>query len=106
MQNSAGKYLDCTIATVRAAAATKADVSATDFSIVDRNGADAYPIAGYSWVMVYRQYPDKARAKQLHDVLEWLVGAQAQAIAATLDYVPLPDNVQATARKALSEMSV
>ncbi|MGC2131077.1 MAG: phosphate ABC transporter substrate-binding protein PstS [Candidatus Aquilonibacter sp.] len=106
VQNSAGKYLDCTIATVRAAAATKADVSATDFSIVDRNGADAYPIAGYSWVMVYRQYPDKARAKQLHDVLEWLVGAQAQAIAATLDYVPLPDNVQATARKALSEMSV
>lgn len=106
VQNSAGKYLECTIATVRAAAATKAGVSATDFSIVDRNGADAYPIAGYSWVMVYKGYSDKARARQLHDVLEWLVGPQSQQIAGTLDYVPLPENVQATARKALSEMSL
>ena len=44
VQNSAGRYLDCTIATVRAAAATKAGVSATDFSIVDRNGPDAIPL--------------------------------------------------------------
>lgn len=106
LQNRSGKFIDCTIQSVRAAAATKADVSATDFSIVDRTGTEAYPIAGYSWVMVYKDNADKARARQVHDVLEWLVAGQAQGIAASLDYVPLPENVQATAKKALSEMSL
>lgn len=106
LQNRSGRYVPCTIDTVRAAAATKPNVSDKDFSIVDREGAQAYPIAGYSWVMVYKNMSDKGRAKQIHDVLEWLVGPQAQAIAGTLEYVPLPENVQATARKALSEMSI
>jgi phosphate transport system substrate-binding protein len=106
IQNKAGKWTNCSIASVRAAAASKPTVSATSFSIVDSAGAGSYPIAGYSWVMVYKNYPDKGRAKQLHDVLEWLVGGEAQGIAGSLKYVPLPDNVQGTAKHALSEMSI
>ena len=104
LQNRAGKFLACTMDTVRAAAATKANVSATNFSIVDRAGANAYPIAGYSWVVIYKGTANKAHARQLHDILEWLVGPQGQSIAGSLKYVPLPGNVQATAKKALSEM--
>ena len=106
VQNKSGKWVACTADTVRAAAATKPEISATDFSIVDRTGAEAYPIAGYSWVMVYQSMSDKGRAKALHDVLEWVVGSQAQKIAASLDYVPLPENVQDTATNALKGMQI
>lgn len=106
LQNRSGSWLACTKATVAAAAATKANISSTDFSIVDRPGARSYPISGYSWVMVYRKPSDPARAKVTHDVLEWLVGGRAQGIAGTLNYVPLPPNVQRTARQVLGRMAV
>lgn len=106
LQNAAGKWLNCTIATVQAAAATKPKVSSTDFSIVNAKAAGAYPIAGYSWVMVYKNMSDKSRARTLHDVLEWVVGSEAQGIAGTLKYAPLPTNVSATAKAALKQMQL
>lgn len=106
LQNISGKWLSCSQETVRAAAATKPHVSATDFSIVNRAGANAYPIAGYSWVMVYRNMSDKDRARTLRDVLTYVVSDPAQRIAGTLGYVPLPGNVQQTAKHALAEMKI
>jgi phosphate transport system substrate-binding protein len=104
LQNRDGKWVQCTAATVRAAAATKPQVSASDFSIVNRPGANSYPISGYSWALVYQKPADARHAKIVHDVLSWLVGSQAQAIAGSLGYVPLPGNVQAVAKSALSRM--
>ncbi len=106
VQNKAGKWLSCTESTVRAAAATKANVSATDFSIVDRPGNDAYPIAGYTWAFVYQNPSDKVRAKLVKDVLSWVTGNDAQKIAGSLNYVPLPETVQETAKKAIAEVKV
>jgi len=105
IQNAAGKYVACTGVSVAAAAATKPNVSATDFSIVDTNAPNAYPIAGYSWVVLYADPTDKARAKMVRDVLEW-AATSGQTIAGTLNYVPLPSNVQSTARKSLSQIKV
>lgn len=106
LTNKDGKVLSCTKRTVAAAAATKADVSATDFSIVDANGADSWPISGYSWVMVYADPTDKERAKLVKNVLEYIVSDPAQQIAGSLQYVPLPKNVQETAKKDLSEIKL
>ncbi len=106
IQNKAGKWVSCTESTVRAAAATKPNVSATDFSIVDRSAENAYPISGYSWVFVFENPTDKGRAKLVRDVLSWTTGADAQKIAGTLNYVPLPESVQETAKKALAEVKV
>ena len=106
IQNRSGKWLSCSVDTVRAAAATKPRISAGDFSIVDRPGSGAYPIAGYSWAVVYKNMQDKGRARVIHDVLSWIVSDQAQRIAGSLDYVPLPDNVQQTAQRTLKEMDI
>jgi phosphate transport system substrate-binding protein len=106
IQNRSGKWVSCSVETVRAAAATKPHISAENFSIVDRLGAAAYPIAGYSWAVVYRNMADKNRARVIHDVLNWIVSDQAQRIAGSLDYVPLPDNVQQTAQHTLKEMRI
>ncbi len=104
IQNRAGKWVACSEDTVAAAAATKPEVSSTNFSIVDAPGANSYPISGYSWVMVYKKPADPARAKLLYNVLSWLVGPQGQSNAKSVDYVPLPANVQAAAQATLKQM--
>lgn len=104
IQNRAGKWVACSEDTVAAAAATKPEVSPTSFSIVDAPGANSYPISGYSWVMVYKKPSDSGRAKQLYNVLSWLVGPQGQSNAKSVDYVPLPVNVQNAASSTLRQM--
>jgi phosphate transport system substrate-binding protein len=103
VENQAGKFVYPTIETVAAAAASKADVSSTDFSIVDAVGGDSYPISGYSWVMLYEHPSDPARAKLVRETMEWLV-TKGQAVAKSVDYVPLPENVQQRAIKIVSSM--
>jgi phosphate transport system substrate-binding protein len=104
LQNRGGKWVTCSQDTVAAAAATRPEVDPTNFSIVDATGANSYPISGYSWVVVYKKPPDSARAKILYNVLSWLVGSQGQANAKSVDYVPLPENVQAAAQATLKQM--
>jgi phosphate transport system substrate-binding protein len=104
IENKAGRWVNCTTSTVAAAAASKPDVSATNFSIVDAAGANSYPISGYSWIVAYKNNSDRARARTLYNVLSWLIGAQGQANAKTVDYVPLPSNVQASAQAMLRQM--
>ena len=90
---------------VAAAAASKPNISATDFSIVNQPGANSYPIAGYSWVMLYQHGSDRAKSKVLHDLFAWLVSQPAQSMAGALDYVPLPSSVQKTAQATLKTMT-
>ena len=47
---------------------------------------------------------DKMRGKILYDVLAWLVGPQGQSNAKSVDYVPLPVNVQNAASATLRQM--
>jgi phosphate transport system substrate-binding protein len=103
LQNKAGDWVFPSITTVAAAAATKPTVSATDFSIVNADGADSYPISGYSWLMVYQKPADPARAALVKKVISWLV-TDGQKVAESVDYVPLPKNVQDAALKTLSQM--
>jgi phosphate transport system substrate-binding protein len=104
LQNQAGDWVNDSPAGVASAAATKPGISAQNFSIVDSGCASCYPIAGYSWAVVFQNMADRGRARLIHDVLSYVVGNDGQRIAGTLDYVPLPQNVQNTARGALKRM--
>lgn len=103
LQNKAGDYLYPSINTVAAAAATKPNVSATDFSIVDTDCAECYPISGYSWVILYKKPADLQRGKLLNQIMNWLV-TEGQPIAKTVQYVPLPESVKKQTQQVLSQM--
>jgi phosphate transport system substrate-binding protein len=103
LENRAGHWVYPSVPTVAAAAATKPDISATNFSIVDSNCAQCYPISGYSWVVMYKKPTDPQRAAIIKTLMSWLVTG-AQPIAKTVDYVPLPKNVQQTALNVIGEM--
>ena len=63
----------------------------TDYrvSIVNAQGADAYPISSFTWLLVYQQQPDAAKGKKLADFLRWAL-TDGEKQAAALDYAPLP----------------
>lgn len=105
LQNKAGKFLYPEIGTVAAAAATKPNVSSTDFSIVDASCPDCYPISGYSWVVLYKKPADPQRGALVKQIMGWLV-TKGQPIAKTVDYVLLPDHVQHEAETVLDQMQL
>lgn len=89
LQNAKGQFELPTLKTVAAAAASFPHVTARSFSIVNGKGKTAYPIAGYSWVLLYKNQPDKTKGKALSTLMTWMVGT-GQKYAKGLDYVPLP----------------
>lgn len=98
--NASGALVVPTIASVRAAAAAEPDVSPTKYSIVNAPGKASYPIAGYTWALLYRHYPDQAKQAALCRLFRWLE-SDGQKLAPSIDYVDLPASVSARAVSAL-----
>jgi phosphate transport system substrate-binding protein len=104
IQNAAGKFVSPSLSTVAADAAQKPNITAVDFSIVNQAGATSYPISGYSWALIYELQKNAAIGTTLVHVFDWLTHA-GQSQAATLDYVPLPANIQQLARTTLLQVT-
>jgi len=98
--NASGAAVAPSIASVRAAAATKPAVDPADFSIVNASGKAAYPIAGYTWALLYKHYPDASKQAALCELFHW-VETDGQKLAVAVDYVDIPSAVSARAAVAL-----
>ncbi|HXQ43184.1 MAG TPA: phosphate ABC transporter substrate-binding protein PstS [Acidimicrobiales bacterium] len=104
IENAAGQFVSPSLASVAADAAQKPDITSVDYSIVDEPGATSYPISGYSWALIYQLQKNATTGTTLVDVLDWLTHA-GQSQAASLDYVPLPANIQQLARTTLLQVT-
>ena len=93
MKNAAGNFVAPTPASVSAALVAAKIPADFRFSMVNAPGQNAYPIAGASWMLVYQQQKDADHGSKLVAFLKWAV-TDGQEISATLDYAPLPQNVQ------------
>jgi len=93
VRNSAGKFVAPTLEAVTAAAAGALEKlgPSTDFrvSLTNQDGAEAYPIATMTWLLLHKTYPDAAKAKALVQFV-WWAETEAQSRAASLGYAPLP----------------
>ena len=105
VQNAAGKFVLPSKVSVAADAAQKPTITSVDFAIVNEPGAASYPISGYSWALVYQLQKNTTTGAALVKILDWLSHAPGQAIASSLDYVPLPANIQALARTTLLQVT-
>jgi phosphate transport system substrate-binding protein len=92
VRNAAGTMVAPELKSVTAAAASAEFAADTDFrvSITNAPGADAYPIASFTWLLVKPTNPDAAKAKQVKDFVTWMLSPEAQQMAADLNYAPLP----------------
>jgi phosphate transport system substrate-binding protein len=100
LKNASGKFVQASQAGATAAAAANKDVSPTNFSITNATGDTAYPIAGFSWVMLYTAYPDAAKGKAVVYLFKWLT-TDGQKDGADLQYAPLPAAAASLALKNL-----
>jgi len=65
----------------------------------DPAGADSYPIATFTWLLLYAEQDDD-KAAALRELVESLVSDEAQGQADKLGYIPLPDEVATKVRDA------
>jgi len=72
-------------------------------SIVNAAGAQSYPISSFTWLLVYQAEPDAGKGQKLADFLKWMY-ADGQAMAAALDYAPLPTELRQRLTARLSEI--
>lgn len=93
VQNRSGNFVTPTIETTTAAAAGAMSQMGpdTDFrvSITDPAGAHAYPVSSFTWLLVRKEYPDAAKARELVKFIWWSLN-DGQTQAPRLGYAPLP----------------
>lgn len=93
VRNSSGNWSVPTLEGVTAAAvgAMKEMGPNTDFrvSITNSAGAQAYPIASFTWFLVHKSYADTAKGRALVQFI-WWAESEGQAKASQLGYAPLP----------------
>lgn len=101
IKNQAGNYVSPSLQTILWAAGNATNiVSPTDLRqhIVNAAGAQSYPIATYTYILVYKEmstnkHTTKSVAYALAKFLWWIVGPDAQAKAPGLIYAQLPSNI-------------
>lgn len=101
VRNSSGAFVEPTLEATAAAAAGVADQlgEGGDFrvSLVDPAGAESYPIAAWTYLLVPSQIDDCAKARALAELGQWLYTEEADAMASELGYAPVPETVEALA---------
>jgi phosphate transport system substrate-binding protein len=107
VQNSGGNFVRATIDSVTAAAAAAAANMPPDFrvSITNPPGKDAYPIASFTWLLLYEAPDDKAQGKVMVDFMKWAL-TDGQKFAKELGYAPLPKAIVDMELKALAKVKL
>jgi phosphate transport system substrate-binding protein len=107
VQNSTAAFIVPSVSSVTAAAAGAAANMPADFrvSITNAPGADAYPIASFTWMLLYEDPPEKAQARTMRDFMRWAL-TDGQKMAPDLGYASLPPQVIDLELKALEQLKV
>jgi ABC-type phosphate transport system substrate-binding protein len=98
---------DIVVDSVTAAASAAASAMPADFrvSITNPPGANAYPIASFTWLLLYENAQDKNQARIMVDFMKWAL-ADGQKYARELGYAPLPQPIIDMELKALQRIKV
>jgi phosphate transport system substrate-binding protein len=104
VQNQAGNFVQGSIDSTEAAVAAAApslpagDQPWTNVTMVNAPGADSFPIASFSYLLVYKELTtdpglkDQNKAQNLVDFISWAI-TDGQQFAPDIGYVPLPEPV-------------
>ena len=105
VQNSSGSFVRASIDAVTAAAASAQMPDDFRVSITNPSGKDAYPIASFTWLLLYESPQDKAQGKIMVDFVKWAL-TDGQKFAKDLGYAPLPKAVVDMELKTLQKIKL
>ena len=94
VKNAADKFVAPSIASTTAAAAGAAKNMPDDFrvSLTNAPGDETYPIASFTWLLVYKDQPNELKGRAIVKFLWWM-SHEGQKYADDLLYAPLPTPV-------------
>ena len=106
LKNSSGQFVEPSVDGTMAAAAGAAGEMPDDLrvSIVNAPGQKAYPIAGYTYILAYREQCDPDKGRELARFLWWAIH-KGDGTANDLHYAPLPGEVQKKVVEKLKSIS-
>jgi phosphate transport system substrate-binding protein len=105
LRNKAGKYLDPTLEGAAAAADQKDLPDNMEVMITDSSNPDAYPISGFTWLLIYENQTDEAKADAVANLAWWMIH-DGQKLATPLDYAPLKGAAIKKAEALLKKIKV
>jgi phosphate transport system substrate-binding protein len=105
LENKSGKFVTASTASGQAALASASlpeDMIAWNS---DPDGAEAYPIVTYTWLILYKQYPDRRKLDTLRSLIEYAV-TDGQKVSEELGYIPLPQAVAERVKTAVENVKL
>ncbi len=104
MQNRTGAFVAPDDSTFRAAASGANWAKAPGFYqlLLDQPGAQAWPITGATFILVYKDQAKPAKGKAVLSFFDWAY-RNGDDMATKLDYVPMPEAVKALVRQKWQE---
>jgi len=103
VQNKAGQFVTASLQSVTIAAAGVTMPDDFRVSITNSDATDAYPIASFTWLLLYQHPTDKARSPAMVEFVKWAL-KDGQKFAPALGYAPLPQVVVEKEMQALSKI--
>lgn len=104
LKNKAGKFIKPTLASISAAGQGTIPAD-TRVMLTNSDAPYAYPISGFTWIILYKDqnYNKRtlAQAEATLKLLDWMLSADAQKIAPTVNYAQLPAPVIKQAKAIL-----
>ncbi len=104
LKNQLGQFVAPTTAAMSAAAEGVEMPPELYVSLVNSAGENAYPIAGYTYVLVYADAKDQVKGEAIAKYLWWALH-DGQKFAESLDYAPLPAKVVSLVEARLKELT-
>jgi phosphate transport system substrate-binding protein len=95
VQNKNGEFVQANAETFKAAAAGADWAKAPGMYLIltDQPGKNAWPISGATFILMYKVQAKPESAKEVLKFFDWAYASDGDKLAASLDYVPLPDSV-------------
>ncbi|MGA2193571.1 MAG: phosphate ABC transporter substrate-binding protein PstS [Nitrospirota bacterium] len=93
LRNRDGNYLYPSIETAVAAAANAKVPDTYYVRFTYASGKDAYPIAGFTFMLLPKEWKDKQKLTAFKDFIKWAY-KNGDSDAKSLDYVPLPEKLK------------
>jgi len=106
VRNASGRFVRPSLESTTAAVEGALGAIPADFRVFITNpdGAQAYPISGFTWILIRGEQSDQRKGKSLVDFLWWLIH-DGQQHAPPLGYAPLPAALVQRIEQALESVT-
>jgi phosphate transport system substrate-binding protein len=106
VRNKAGQFVRPTLSSTTKAMDGALKNIPDDFRVLFTNpdGKDAYPVAGFTWILINAEQADAVKGKALTEFLWWAIH-DGQKYAPTLLYAPLPKSLVTRVERSLKSVT-